>query len=90
MKKIVSLKFFDNIINKVPCARFSTKTQPTITEIKDKNASSTTQVDDSDDMRTGKDEKSDDSKTISEIGGPSGPEPTRYGDWERKGRVSDF
>lgn len=25
-----------------------------------------------------------------EIGGPSGPEPTRYGDWERKGRVSDF
>ncbi|MBE9604025.1 DUF1674 domain-containing protein [Acetobacteraceae bacterium H6797] len=26
----------------------------------------------------------------SEIGGPKGPEPTRYGDWERKGRVSDF
>jgi homeobox protein ESX1 len=25
-----------------------------------------------------------------EIGGPSGPEPTRYGDWERNGRVSDF
>jgi homeobox protein ESX1 len=25
-----------------------------------------------------------------EVGGPSGPEPTRYGDWERKGRVSDF
>ena len=25
-----------------------------------------------------------------EIGGPLGPEPTRYGDWERKGRVSDF
>ncbi|XP_074113581.1 succinate dehydrogenase assembly factor 4, mitochondrial-like isoform X1 [Cotesia typhae] len=25
-----------------------------------------------------------------EIGGPRGPEPTRYGDWERKGRVSDF
>ena len=25
-----------------------------------------------------------------EIGGPSGLEPTRYGDWERKGRVSDF
>lgn len=25
-----------------------------------------------------------------EIGGPSGPEPTRYGDWERKGRCSDF
>jgi hypothetical protein len=25
-----------------------------------------------------------------EIGGPAGPEPTRYGDWERNGRVSDF
>jgi len=25
-----------------------------------------------------------------EIGGPAGPEPTRYGDWERKGIVSDF
>lgn len=25
-----------------------------------------------------------------EIGGPTGPEPTRYGDWERNGRVTDF
>jgi len=25
-----------------------------------------------------------------EIGGPTGPEPTRYGDWEHKGRCSDF
>ena len=25
-----------------------------------------------------------------EIGGPKGLEPTRYGDWERGGRVSDF
>jgi hypothetical protein len=25
-----------------------------------------------------------------EIDGPSGPEPTRYGDWERKGRCIDF
>ncbi|XP_031391684.1 succinate dehydrogenase assembly factor 4, mitochondrial [Punica granatum] len=25
-----------------------------------------------------------------EIGGPRGPEPTRYGDWERRGRCSDF
>lgn len=25
-----------------------------------------------------------------EIGGPKGPEPTRYGDWEVKGRASDF
>ncbi len=25
-----------------------------------------------------------------EIGGPKGPEPTRYGDWEVKGRCTDF
>jgi len=25
-----------------------------------------------------------------EIGGPKGLEPTRYGDWERKGRCVDF
>ncbi|MFO1152833.1 MAG: DUF1674 domain-containing protein [Rhodospirillales bacterium] len=25
-----------------------------------------------------------------EVGGPAGPEPTRYGDWERKGRCIDF
>ncbi len=25
-----------------------------------------------------------------ELGGRSGPEPTRFGDWERKGIVSDF
>jgi len=25
-----------------------------------------------------------------EIGGPEGKEPTRYGDWERKGRCFDF
>ena len=25
-----------------------------------------------------------------EQGGPKGPEPTRYGDWEKKGITSDF
>jgi hypothetical protein len=25
-----------------------------------------------------------------ELGGQKGPEPTRYGDWEKKGIVSDF
>jgi hypothetical protein len=27
---------------------------------------------------------------VREIGGPKGPEPTRYGDWEVGGRCSDF
>jgi len=25
-----------------------------------------------------------------ELGGPPGPEPTRYGDWEKGGRCIDF
>jgi hypothetical protein len=25
-----------------------------------------------------------------EVNGPKGPEPTRYGDWEKKGIASDF
>lgn len=25
-----------------------------------------------------------------ELGGPKGPEPTRYGDWEKKGITYDF
>jgi hypothetical protein len=29
-------------------------------------------------------------KRPKETGGPKGPEPTRYGDWEVNGRVSDF
>jgi len=29
-------------------------------------------------------------KKAEEIGGPKGPEPTRYGDWERKGIAVDF
>ncbi|MGR8947353.1 MAG: succinate dehydrogenase assembly factor 4 [Gammaproteobacteria bacterium] len=32
----------------------------------------------------------DQNPTEKEIGGPRGPEPTRYGDWERKGRCVDF
>ncbi len=29
-------------------------------------------------------------KKPTEIGGPKGLEPTRYGDWEQKGRCIDF
>jgi hypothetical protein len=29
-------------------------------------------------------------KLPKEIGGVEGPEPTRYGDWQHKGRVTDF
>ncbi len=34
--------------------------------------------------------RAEDAQKPKEIGGPKGLEPTRYGDWERKGIVSDF
>ena len=27
---------------------------------------------------------------VEEMGGPPGPEPTRYGDWQFNGKVTDF
>ncbi|MCG8691635.1 MAG: DUF1674 domain-containing protein [Minwuiales bacterium] len=54
------------------------------------------------DVETGEDGQKQDQKTAKdspahklkqapgEINGPSGPEPTRYGDWENKGICSDF
>lgn len=51
----------------------------------------------SDDMRDGASAAAEESadrarrlKPPLEVGGPEGPEPTRYGDWQVKGRVSDF
>lgn len=29
-------------------------------------------------------------KSVAEHNGPKGPEPTRYGDWERNGIAKDF
>jgi len=37
-----------------------------------------------------RDREQDKKQLPPELGGPKGPEPTRYGDWERKGIVSDF
>ena len=33
---------------------------------------------------------SNDAQLPQELGGRKGPEPTRYGDWEKDGIVSDF
>ncbi|GAB2283718.1 hypothetical protein Dimus_018214 [Dionaea muscipula] len=44
----------------------------------------------------GENEEADDegeyvmNRETGEIGGPKGPEPTRYGDWEKGGRCYDF
>ncbi len=42
----------------------------------------------SEDPATSRDKRATDKK--SEVGGPKGPEPTRYGDWEKGGRCIDF
>lgn len=34
--------------------------------------------------------KAEDMDRPEEFGGPEGPDPVRYGDWERKGRAVDF
>lgn len=57
---------------------------------------STTGVDTSDDQTAlrMKEDTSEGGEHVNPVtgerGGPRGLEPTRYGDWERKGRVSDF
>ena len=52
------------------------------------------QIKNSDETPSETQQKEIDSKEIppppEEIGGPRGLEPTRYGDWERKGRCIDF
>lgn len=40
--------------------------------------------------RSGPITRIEDLPKVEEIGGPPGPEPTRFGDWAIKGRVSDF
>jgi hypothetical protein len=35
-------------------------------------------------------DKPETKKLPPEIGGQKGPEPTRYGDWEKNGRCTDF
>ena len=41
------------------------------------------------DIQNSREEKNG-TESSKEIGGPKGPEPTRYGDWERRGRCIDF
>ena len=35
-------------------------------------------------------DKEVDGEVPPEVNGPKGPEPTRHGDWEQKGRCTDF
>lgn len=39
---------------------------------------------------SGKNDADKQAEVITERGGPKGPEPTRFGDWENNGRCTDF
>lgn len=51
-----------------------------------------TAIDLTDDKQKKPTKKQDDipAEPVKEFGGRDGPEPTRYGDWEKKGIISDF
>ena len=45
---------------------------------------------DAKDAAAGEELVDDNAQLPNETNGPKGPEPTRYGDWEQKGRCTDF
>jgi len=49
-------------------------------------------IDLTDDKQKKPTKKQDDipAEPVKEFGGRDGPEPTRYGDWEKRGIISDF
>jgi len=53
-----------------------------------KSAQNTAEIDPA--TASAKAEKQAEVSKAKEIGGPKGPEPTRFGDWERDGRCVDF
>tara|TARA_B100001540_G_C15460599_1_gene485436 strand:- start:45 stop:209 length:165 start_codon:yes stop_codon:yes gene_type:complete len=50
----------------------------------------TTKLNEEKEQNNIKDKLNENVNITKEQGGPKGPEPTRYGDWEKAGRCSDF
>ena len=50
----------------------------------------TTKLNEEKEQNNKKDKLNENVNIPKEQGGPKGPEPTRYGDWEKAGRCSDF
>ena len=50
----------------------------------------TTKLNEEKEQNNTKDKFNENVNIPKEQGGPKGPEPTRYGDWEKAGRCSDF
>ena len=50
----------------------------------------TTKLNEEKEQNNTKDKLNENVNIPKEQGGPKGPEPTRYGDWEKAGRCSEF
>ena len=50
----------------------------------------TTKLNEEKEQNNTKDKLNENVNIPKEQNGPKGPEPTRYGDWEKAGRCSDF
>ncbi|CAN8251448.1 unnamed protein product [Cochlearia groenlandica] len=77
-----------------PVSRFLSSGAPpptqTPTTKQDQNLKETKEEEEEDEEEEGEGGGEIVNKETGEIGGPKGPEPTRYGDWEQRGRCSDF
>ena len=54
------------------------------------HSNKTTKLNEEKEQNNTKDKLNENVNIPKEQGGPKGPEPTRYGDWEKAGRCSDF
>ena len=58
--------------------------------VEEKVSDNSGSTDDSNSETLSQKDQSIEDSSPKEFGGPKGPNPTRYGDWERKGRCVDF
>ncbi len=56
----------------------------------DNISSKNPEADKTDEPNDGAEACVEDDKPAKEVGGRDGPDPTRYGDWEKNGRCVDF
>lgn len=88
---IVRSEFANSVIRRFMCstAQKLGKREESDSETKEK-IQVRTEDEEKSDSKTEENEAEEWVNSTGEIGGPTGPEPTRYGDWEKNGRCSDF
>ncbi|CAA2957654.1 Hypothetical predicted protein [Olea europaea subsp. europaea] len=95
---LVKSEFFNSTSRRVICTTSQLlqihqqqKKEPSVSEINEKAQN---HIEDEKKFDSKEEDEDEDdgyrNKVTGELGGPRGPEPTRYGDWEKNGRCSDF